>query len=154
MRTISLFQAILVLSIISITGCEHALAPEPKLELRVAAVQYRVDDPVNIRINNPTAKTYYIRRCGATNYRYAVVMRNTGQEPVTVKNDSCNSFNQQIIPIVPGEEIQLNFTLTLNVGAQINPDATYKIQLHVFDTTRELIKPPDNETNQFTIARN
>lgn len=135
-------------------GCEVALSPEPKLDLQVAAIQYRVGDPVNIRINNPTDQTYYIRRCGANNFRYAVVMRNTGQEPQTVKNDSCNSFNQQIIPIPPGEEFQLNFSLTLNAGAQINPDATFRIQLHIFDTRRELIQPPDNETNQFTMSRN
>lgn len=81
-------------------------------------------------------------------------MRNTGQEPVMVKNDSCNSFNQQILPIVPGEELQLVFTLTLNPGAQLNPEASFRIQMHIFDSTRELITPPENESNQFTILRN
>jgi len=140
--------------LLSWIGCERALAPEPALEIQVAAIQYRVGDPVNIRINNPTSRTYYIRRCGNASYRYAVVKRNTGQEPVLVKNDSCNSFNQQILPVGPGEELQLVFTLTLNVGAQISPEASYRIQMHVFDSTRELISPPDNESNQFTIARN
>lgn len=135
-------------------GCERALAPEPTLEVQVAAIQYSVGDPVNVRINNPTSSTYYIRRCGSNSYRYAVVMRNTGQEPRLVKDDSCNSFNQQIIPIPPGEELQLVFSLTLNPGAQLNPEASFRLQMHLFDSTRELLQPPDNESNQFSIARN
>ncbi len=135
-------------------GCERALAPEPSIEVQVAAIQFKVGDPINVRINNPTPRTYYIRRCGSSSFRYAVVMRNTGQEPLIVKNDSCNSFNQQIIPIVPGDELELSFTLILDAAAQINPEASFRIQMHIFDTTRELIKPPDNESNQFTIARN
>jgi hypothetical protein len=143
-----------LLLILITLGCERALAPEPFLEIDVAAIQYRVGDPVNVRINNPTSRTYYIRRCGSASYRYAVVMRNTGQEPTIVKNDSCNSFNQQILAISPGDELQLAFTLTLNPGAQINPEASFRFQMHLFDSTRELLLPPDNESNQFTIARN
>lgn len=148
------FIAIGFIAILSWIGCERALAPIPALEIQVASIQYRVGDPINVRINNPTSSTYYIRRCGSASYRYAVVMRNTGQEPQFVKNDSCNSFNQQIVPIAPGEELQLVFTLTLNPSAQLNPEASFRIQLHLFDTTRELISPPENESNQFTIARN
>lgn len=135
-------------------GCERALSPEPVVSVQVAANEYRVGDPINVRITNPTSRTYYFRRCGSSSYRYAVVMRNTGQEPVFVKNDSCNSFNQQILAISPGEDTQLSFTLVLDAGVQFNPEADFRIQMHLFDSTRELIHPPENESNQFTLVRN
>jgi len=146
--------SIILLTLFCWIGCERALAPEPVIEVQVAAIQYKVGDPINVRISNPTSRTYYIRRCGSVSYRYAVVMRNTGQEPVLVKNDRCNSFNQQILPVGPGEEIQLIFALTIDQDVQLTPDASYRIQLHLFDSTRELIQPPDNESNQFSLVRN
>jgi len=151
---ILLLKLLSILILWPLISCERALVAEAQLEIQVASIQYRPGDPVNVRLYNPTQRTVYIRRCGNSSYRYAVIMRRTGQEAVIVKSDSCNSFNQQILQIPSGEELQLVFTLTLNPGIVPDPEATYRIQLHVFDSTREMIAPPRNESNQFTLRRN
>lgn len=144
---------ILIISICYlIMGCEKILVPADEVQIHVLDESYRPGDTVRIRITNPTDYAIYLRRCGATSFRYSAVTSDGGDE-VVVKNDTCSSFNQQIIEIRGGNELDITLLLTLNVGVRLNPsdELSLKIRLHMFDTMRQMIDPPKNQSNPFKL---
>lgn len=134
-------------------GCERVLVPAEEVQIQILDESYRPGDTVRIRITNPTDFAIYLRRCGATSFRYSAITTGGDGGDVTVKNDSCSSFNQQIIEIRGGSELEITLMLTLDAGVRLTPsdDLRLQLRLHMFDTMRQMIDPPKNQTNPFKL---
>lgn len=146
-----LIIGVLIISMLSM-GCEKVLVPSEEVIIQILDESYRPGDTVRIRITNPTDFAIYLRRCGASSFRYSAIMTGEGDD-IIVKNDSCSSFNQQIIEIRGGNELDITLMLTLDAGVRLTPseNLTLKLRLHMFDTMRQMIDPPKNQTNSFKL---
>ncbi|HAC14705.1 MAG TPA: hypothetical protein DCE78_01990 [Bacteroidetes bacterium] len=140
--------SILILSI----GCERLLRPEDKVEINTTDIVYQVGDEVTVNIQNPTRYTVYIRRCSASSFRYSLKAENSSDDELA-KNDSCPSFLQQIIAIPGGEELEITLLLTFNASYTAPESGKYRLQLHMFDTMRQMIDPPANQSNVIEVMR-
>ena len=146
---------IILISITFLTlsiGCERLLRPEDKVEIITKDIVYQVGDRVTVNIQNPTKHTVYIRRCSADNFRYSLKAENSSEDELA-KNDSCPSFMQQIIAIQGGEDLEISLLLTFNASYSAPETGKYRLRLHMFDTMRQMIEPPTNQSNVIEVRR-
>jgi hypothetical protein len=133
-------------------GCERLLRSQDKVEVVTTKIVYQVGDQVTVKIQNPTAHAVHIRRCSTSNYRYSLKVENTSENEFA-KIDSCSSFMQQIIAIPGGEELDITLLLTFDSSYSVPETGKYRLQLHMFDSMREMIEPPTNQSNVIEIRR-